>query len=125
MIPSFPDIDERSLEALWEKAVDHLCDEDKQHINTLNTDKREILEDVINIVEDKQKLSRIKQWKIKRGDESVPLRDLFGNIIKCINKFKEVGDTLVQYDPAHAAIPWAAVRFVLQVSHPGALNTSA
>lgn len=104
----------RSLEALWEKAADHLCDEDKQHINILNADKREVLEDIIKVVEDKRKLCTLKQWKIKKRGESVPLRALFGNIIKWINKFKEVGDTLVQYDPTHAAIPWAAVRFVLQ-----------
>lgn len=125
MIPSFPNIDERSLEALWEKALDHLCDEDKHHIDTLNTDKKEVLEDIIKVVEDKKKLCTLKQWRIKRRGDSVYLRDLFGNIIKWINKFKEVGDTLVQYDPTHAAIPWAAVRFLLQVSHPCALTLFA
>lgn len=125
MIPSFPNINARSLEALWEKAVDRLCDDDKQHINTLSTDKRGVLEDVIKVVEEKRKLCTLKQWKVKKRGESVPLRDLFGNIIKWIIKFKEVGDTLVQYDPTHAAIPWAAVRFVLQVSYPCALTLCA
>ena len=32
-----------------------------------------------------------------------------------MNKFKEVGDIAVQYDPGHAALPWAAIRFFLQV----------
>ena len=32
-----------------------------------------------------------------------------------VEKFKEVGDTIIQYDPGHAALPWAGVRFVLQV----------
>jgi hypothetical protein len=29
--------------------------------------------------------------------------------------FKQVGDVAVQYDPAHAALPWAGIRFLLQV----------
>lgn len=32
-----------------------------------------------------------------------------------IQKFIEVGDIAIQYDPGHAALPWAAVRFVLMV----------
>lgn len=33
-----------------------------------------------------------------------------------MEKFKGVGDVAVQYDPGHAALPWAAIRFLLQVS---------
>lgn len=33
-----------------------------------------------------------------------------------IRRFKDVGDIAAQYDPAHASLPWAAVRFLLQVS---------
>lgn len=36
-----------------------------------------------------------------------------------------IGDTIVQYDPGHAALPWAAVRFVLQVSKPNVLQVIA
>jgi hypothetical protein len=41
--------------------------------------------------------------------------DLFGKVIKWIDLFKQVRDTAVQYDPVHAALPWAGVRFLLQV----------
>jgi hypothetical protein len=37
-------------------------------------------------------------------------------IIAWVIKFKEVGDLAVQYDPIHAALPWAGVRFFLQVN---------
>jgi hypothetical protein len=33
-----------------------------------------------------------------------------------VDKFKTIGDNAIQYDPAHAALPWAGVRFILQVS---------
>ncbi|KAL9634405.1 MAG: hypothetical protein Q9164_004107 [Protoblastenia rupestris] len=39
---------------------------------------------------------------------------MFGKIAKWIQKFISVGDVAMQYDPTHAALPWAAVRFVLQ-----------
>ena len=29
---------------------------------------------------------------------------------------KQIGDTVVQYGPGHAALPWAGVRFILQVA---------
>jgi len=41
--------------------------------------------------------------------------DLFSKIVKWIDIFKQVGDAAVQYDPVHAALPWAGVRFLLQV----------
>ena len=54
--------------------------------------------------------------KYKRSNgESVHLYDVFEKIVKWVNKFKEVGDAAAQYDPGHAALPWAAIRFVLQV----------
>lgn len=43
------------------------------------------------------------------------LRDIFDKLIKWIDIFKQVGDAAVQYDPVHAALPWAGIRFVLQV----------
>lgn len=32
-----------------------------------------------------------------------------------VNKFVSVGDVAVNFDPVHAALPWAAVRFILVV----------
>jgi hypothetical protein len=36
--------------------------------------------------------------------------------VSVLNKFVSVGDVAVSFDPVHAALPWAAVRFVLVVS---------
>ena len=46
------------------------------------------------------------------------MRDIFEKIIVWVDKFKALGDVAVQYDPAHASLPWAGVRFLLQVSTP-------
>lgn len=58
-----------------------------------------------------------KRWKYKRSNgQEVVLWDVLKRVTRWINKFKEVGDVAIQYDPGHAALPWAAIRFILQAS---------
>ena len=97
-------------------AVDQISEEDKQQIDIHNSDRRGLIQDVIKIVEEKRDLCVEKQWKFRTGSVSAPLRDPFGRIAAWINKFRDVGTIMMQYDPTHAAIPWAAIRFVLEVS---------
>ncbi|KAL8880552.1 MAG: hypothetical protein Q9198_002068 [Flavoplaca austrocitrina] len=104
---------------LWEKAFASLNDEDKKlFADSKNLDKRMFLLETTKVIEEKQKQCAHKEWKIKRNGKVIPLRDIFGRMVSWINKFREVGDIAIQYDPAHAALPWAAVRFVLQVEQP-------
>ncbi|KAI0104640.1 ankyrin repeat and SOCS box protein 7 [Nemania sp. FL0031] len=44
------------------------------------------------------------------------VQDVLDKIVVWVNKFKEVGDMAVQYDTAHAALPWAVIRFFLQMA---------
>ena len=43
------------------------------------------------------------------------LRDVAEKIVHWVNKFKEIGDVAVNFDPVHASLPWAGVRFLLEV----------
>ena len=104
------------MEALWTKAIDQLSEEDKQQIDVLNSDRMGLIQDVIKVVEGKHQLCVKKQWKFCTGSETVSMRDPLGRIVAWINKFRIVGTIMMQYDPTHAAIPWAAIRFVLEVS---------
>ena len=54
-------------------------------------------------------------WKVKFREEEVVLRDVGMKILRWIDTFKKIGDIIVQYDPVHAALPWAGFRFLLQV----------
>ena len=57
-----------------------------------------------------------KQWTIHAGNgRTVTIRNIFEKIAQWIWKYVAVGDVAVQYDPAHAALPWAIIRFILQV----------
>ena len=43
------------------------------------------------------------------------LRNVFEKIAGSIKKFQRVGDAISQYNPGHATLPWAGVRFVLEI----------
>lgn len=45
----------------------------------------------------------------------IKVRGVADNIVKFLDKFKDVGDLLASLDPAHAGIPWAAVKLLLAV----------
>lgn len=69
------------------------------------------------MTEQARKRSVDKSWSFKRKNgEIVFVRDLLAKAAKWANHFKDVGDIAVQYDPAHAALPWAGVRFLLNVN---------
>lgn len=73
------------------------------------------VESIRTQMEDAVKSKRDRAWKITwRGDDIV-LRDIAMKIMHWVDKFKQIGDIVVQYDPGHAALPWAAFRFLLQV----------
>lgn len=51
----------------------------------------------------------------KKG-EKVMVQKVLDGLCGWINKLKEIGDMIIQYDPGHAALLWAALRFFLTVS---------
>ncbi|KAH6962404.1 hypothetical protein BKA56DRAFT_560140 [Ilyonectria sp. MPI-CAGE-AT-0026] len=65
-----------------------------------------------------EKIKRLddKAWKFRFRGRDIILRDVAGKIVLWLGKFKDVGDVVVNYDPAHAALPWAAIRFLLSAA---------
>lgn len=58
-----------------------------------------------------------KRWTFSRNGETFSLQDIAHKIIHWLDAFKEIGDAVAQSDPIHIALPWAAVRFLLEVSN--------
>lgn len=107
----------RTLENLWEKAVDHLNPLDKEQFGFTQDDKLNALESMRQeITKQAQNPTKARLVILRRKGQDITLRQVYEKIITCIDRFKQVGDVIVQYDPGHAALPWAAVRFVLQVT---------
>ncbi|CAI6094410.1 unnamed protein product [Clonostachys chloroleuca] len=71
---------------------------------------------ILKLAREQKKACESKQWEVKLGSRSFKIRNGLSNIIDWLQKFKEVGDVAVNFDPVHAALPWAAFRFLLQAA---------
>ena len=101
----------------WAEAATTLDDDDLDMIQFLNTPLLDTLNMVLADVRVKRKNCLERRWRFKkRNGEVVILRDVLDKVMVWVNKFKEIGDMAIQYDPVHAALPWAGIRFLLQVS---------
>jgi len=88
-----------------------------KHTSTPSPTVNGIQESIIQVARQRQKECVDKLWSFKRhSGEVVFLRDIMENITTWIHRFKEVVDVAVQYDSVHAALPWAGIRFLLQVA---------
>lgn len=107
-----------SPQNLWAAAVTSLNPEDQTRLTSIPTDNQvALLEGLMSLVKAKQQHCMEKRWKYKRrSGEVIILRDVMEKTSKWLQKFREVGDVAVQYDPSHATLAWAAVRFLLQIS---------
>jgi ankyrin repeat protein len=100
---------------LWKKAVDSLDPRVISGLDPAKTGMRDIVTAVFRVAQAKRDESAKKRWRIsRRGKQDIIVRDVMEKIIFWIDRFKDVGDNAVQCDPGHAALPWAAVRFILQ-----------
>ena len=103
-------------EDLWQDAAESLSNKDIERIDLCTDDRETLLKDILEILKEKQQQSVRKRWRYtKNSGEEIVLREVFAKIAHRVAKVKDIGDGLVQYDPHHAAIPWAAIRLVLQV----------
>jgi hypothetical protein len=104
-------------ENLWQKALDTLDEDTKNYLDYQNAVKRDVLAALLRTAQEKRSLCLRKRWKFKKSNgQEVVLRDVVEKIIIWLDKFKAVGDIAMQYDPAHASLAWAGVRFLLRVS---------
>lgn len=72
---------------------------------------------IVKAVQEQRTKCEAKGWEIKINDRSVALRSVADKVILWIEKFKQIGDVAVNADPLHAGLPWAGIRFLLQVYH--------
>ncbi|THY87126.1 hypothetical protein D6C92_08177 [Aureobasidium pullulans] len=107
------------MDSLWKKAQERLSDADLKlfKFHRPDSERREILEDILKAVQTQSDQCLLKRWKIKgRGGKEIVIRDVCGKMLNWVNQFLIVIDVAAQYDPIHASLPWAGVRFFLQLS---------
>jgi hypothetical protein len=102
---------------LWKKAFDKLSDDDKNSLPFTDDDSdgHNYLEHVLDKTVESRNICREKGLKFKFGEKMFVVRDLADKILSWVEKFKQIGDIAMQYDPGHATLPWAGIRLLLQV----------
>jgi hypothetical protein len=73
------------------------------------------LEEARSKAEELQVQSAIKKWSWTYRDRQVYVQDQANKLLRFIDKFKSVGDAVANIDPVHIGLPWAGVRFILEV----------
>lgn len=109
----------RMTTSLWARALSALPDKDQRMFRTSGTASAPVsqtLADIITAIETQRDRCKRHKWStISIGGKELIIRDVCAKIVACVNKFASVVDVVVSYDPVHAALPWAGVRFVLQL----------
>jgi hypothetical protein len=100
---------------LWDRALAGLPEEDKNTLKTNETTSNLDIEELLSAVRMKREICLRNQWEFAFRGRVINLRYQADKIISWMVKFKEIGDIAVQYDPSHAVLPWAGIRFLLQV----------
>lgn len=103
---------------LWQEAVKKLSEKERNSLELpkSGTSATNIVEDALSGVRNSRDRVNDNQIRVKTKRGEVPLRHYVDKLTTALIQFREVGDTLVQYDPGHAALPWAGVRLLLNVS---------
>jgi hypothetical protein len=70
--------------------------------------------------EELQARSAMKRWCWVYQGRNVYVQDQTDKLVRFIDKFKFVGDTVANIDPVHIRLPWAGVRSILEVYSPDA-----
>jgi len=114
-----PAVKTTGIQSLWIKAINNpeLSTQERKVIAEIGieTDTIQISLSLGAMMEDILKKQKGKEWKVKfRGDDIV-LGHIGMKILHWVDKFKEIGDIIMQFDPVHAALPWAGFRYLLKV----------
>lgn len=101
---------------LWGLALEKLSSEDKEAISHIISDsKLDILRHLRAAAVKKRTECEDKRWKFELNGRQIILRDIAEKIVVGIDRFKQIGDIAVNFDPVHASLPWAGIRFLLEV----------
>ena len=98
---------------LWRQAFDELSEGDKEVFQSAEARDPGFVDDIVRMTEESKVACQQNQLKFGFRGKEIIVRDVAYKLLTWVDKFKAVGDTAIQYDPVHAALPWAGVRFLL------------
>ncbi|KAF8249261.1 ankyrin [Wilcoxina mikolae CBS 423.85] len=90
---------------LWEDAFASLSSEDQHILGPLGVgDCRDVLGRLIESTIEKKRQCEEEAWTYTWRGKTINLSETFDSILAWMNKFKQIGDIIVQYDPVHSAL---------------------
>jgi hypothetical protein len=114
--PATPGRNTNSTTSLWDTANAQLDDKTQKILAKVNKGNGCVVDKILREAITQQKVLAAKRWKATIGGKEVILRDVLGKIVRWIDHFKAAGDIAVQFNSGAASLPWAAVRFLLEVA---------
>lgn len=100
----------------WVIALQRLPEKDREGLLVSDqVSQNNVLEQLSAEVRQQQRSFEADPFQFNfRGRRIVP-REITDRALTVLDKFKEIGDVAVNFDPVHVALPWAGFRFLLQV----------
>ena len=102
-------------ESLWKDAFALLDEDTRKNLQGTHAKEPKLLESVAEVAKTQHEDSVRRQWKIKtpKGRE-ISIRTVLNGLLQWVQNFIAIVDKLIPFDPTgHAALPWAAVKFLL------------
>lgn len=95
----------------------------QQYIVPNATDIDAVVQHALTATRQKQATCQSKRWTFTFRGHTVILREKADNIVKWLDRFKQVGDVASNVDPVHIGLPWVGIRFLLEVCIVERINT--
>ncbi|KAM0229078.1 hypothetical protein ACHAPO_010233 [Fusarium lateritium] len=103
---------QKELQKLWKEAMDKFeASQDGVNLSEVLKNQKKI--DTANSEVELLKLIKTLEGEMKRVGLRGKIADTIGKVVPHLNRFAIVGDIAISANPNPAALPWAAVRFVL------------
>ncbi|KAF8542721.1 hypothetical protein BDD12DRAFT_907784 [Trichophaea hybrida] len=100
-----------------EDAFTSLSSEDQHTLGPVDAgDCWSVLERLIESTIKKKRQCEEEAWTYTWQGKTIKLSETFDSIFVWVEKFKQIGDIIVQYDPAHSALLWADFRVAVSDS---------
>lgn len=114
-IRQIQDDQEKYSASLWESALKTLTPDEMKICEQYKGLELNAIASLLSVVKAKQQECEKHQWKFRLFNKEVKFQNVAGNIASYLVKLQGVGDMVASFDSMHAALPWAAVKLLLQV----------
>ncbi|KAI1167471.1 hypothetical protein F5B18DRAFT_601893 [Nemania serpens] len=101
----------------WERALQTLKEDDQKQFDRIKDpldDHHAVLYSVLSAANERKEECMKKRWRINVNGRTIYVRDILEKLCAWVKKIINIGDIAIQYDPVHAALPWAAIRLIMQ-----------